>query len=91
MVSSIFNLGKNLIVTLTFDSFRILSSSENKDIEPIIKEYFNSKNIKVSIDYAGIIDIMDKINKNENYDAIWSSNSILLYMIEDSSKIKDSK
>lgn len=87
----IFNAGRKVIDVFTGDSFRILVSSENKDLEPIIKDYFSKENINVDIDYAGTIEIMDKLNNNENYDAIWASNSIWLYMLDDSYKVIDSK
>lgn len=83
--------GRKVIDVLTGDTFRILVSSENKDLEPIIKDYFNKENISVDIDYAGTIEIMDKLNNNENYDAIWASNSIWLYMLDDSYKVTNSK
>ncbi|MBQ9011648.1 MAG: VWA domain-containing protein [Bacilli bacterium] len=85
------NAGKNIINDITSDSFKILASSENKDIEKVITDYFKNKGQKVEIDYAGTIEIMDKLNSGENYDAIWASNSIWLYMLEDSSKITNSK
>ena len=91
LFSSMFNAGKGLLNDLTGNYFKILSSSENKDIEPVIKEYFNKKGIGVEIDYAGTIEIMDKMNNNENYNAIWASNSIWLYMLDDSSKVTSSK
>lgn len=73
-------------------SISIISSSENQDLEPIIKNYARNKGYDVEIEYAGTLDIMQKLNSGEKYDAVWSSNSIWLYML-DSSKVKttDSK
>ena len=90
-ISSALNAGKSVYDVFAGDTFKILSSTENKDIEPVIRKYFNDKKIKVSIDYAGTIEIMDKMNNNEDYNAIWASNSIWLYMLNDPSKIIDSK
>ena len=87
----IFSAGRSVIDVFTGDTFRLLVSSENKDLEPIIKEYFSKEKINVDIDYAGTIEIMDKLNNNESYDAIWASNSIWLYMLDDSYKVIDSK
>lgn len=89
--SSIFNAGKSVFDSLTGNYFKILVSSENKDIEPVIRKYFNDKGIRVKIDYAGTIEIMDKMNNNEDYNAIWASNSIWLYMLNDSYRVIDSK
>ena len=62
------------------DTFKIISSTENKDIENILQNYAKQNDINLQIDYAGTIEIMEKLNSGEKYDAVWSSNSILLYM-----------
>lgn len=72
-------------------TFNIISSSENKDIEEIIQNYAKNKEYKINIDYAGTLDIMQKLNNGEKYDAVWASNSIWLYMLEDNVKISNSK
>ena len=90
-VNLIIGAGKGVIKSFTGDSFKLLVSSENKDLEPVIKKYFSDNDIRVDIDYAGTIEIMDKLNNNEDYDAIWASNSIWLYMLDDSYKVIDSK
>ena len=74
------------------NNLNIISSSENKDLEQIIANYANTKGYKVNIEYAGSLDIMQKLNNGEQYDAVWLSNSIWMYML-DSSKVttKDSK
>lgn len=71
--------------------FKIISSSENKDLEDVILNFANENNIDVSIEYAGTLDIMEKLNNGEEYDAVWTSNSIWLYMLEDSVKISNSE
>ena len=71
--------------------FKIISSSENKDLENIINNFSNSKDIDVSIEYAGTLDIMEKLNSGEKYDAVWASNSIWLYMLDSSVKVSNSK
>ena len=79
------------VVTNDSKTFKILLSSENKDLENFIKNYFKKEKMKVKIDYAGTLDIMDKINNKEDYDAIWASNSIWLYMLESTSSVSNSK
>ena len=71
--------------------FKIISSSENKDLENIINNFSNNKDIDVSIEYAGTLDIMEKLNSGEKYDAVWASNSIWLYMLDSSVKVSNSK
>ena len=73
------------------NEFKVISSSENKDLEPIIQKYAKQNNINLEIEYAGTIDIMDRLNNNEEFDAVWTSNSIWLYMLNNSSKVKNSK
>lgn len=77
--------------TLSSHNFKIISSSENKDLESIIQKYAKENDINVNIEYAGTIDIMDKLNSGEKYDGVWTSNSIWLYMLNNSVKLKNSK
>lgn len=63
-------------------SFKIISSSENQDLDRYLKEYANQKDITLEIDYAGTLDIMEKLNSGEEYDAVWASNSMWVYMLE---------
>ena len=73
------------------NTFKIISSTENKDIEEIVQNYAKKNNINVSIDYAGTIEIMSKLNNGEKYDAVWCSNSIWLYMLDSKIKTSNSK
>ena len=72
------------------NAFNIIASTENKDLEDFIVNYAKSEGIDVNIEYSGTIDIMDKLNSGEKYDAVWTSNSIWLYML-DSNKVKTSE
>ena len=73
------------------DRLHIISSSENQDLEPIIQEYANKKGYNVNIEYAGTLDIMSKLNSGEQYDAVWLSNSIWMYMLDKNVKTSNSK
>lgn len=83
--------GKDIIKKNFNTTLNIISSSENEDLEPIIKQYISSKEYDVNIEYAGTLDIMEKLNSGEKYDAVWISNSIWLYMLDDSVKVSNSK
>ena len=83
--------GINSFISDDSSEFKIISSTENKDLEPVIRKYARDNNIDLDIEYAGTIDIMDKINGGEKFDAVWTSNSIWLYMLNNSSKVKNSK
>lgn len=86
VVNSIKNASNN-----SSKEFKIISSTENKDLEPVIQEYAKKNDIDLKIEYAGTIDIMDRLNNNEQFDAVWTSNSIWIYMLNNSSKVKNSK
>ena len=73
--------------------FKIIASSENLAIERILTNFAKKNNINLKIEYAGTIEIMDILNSNtKEYDAVWASNSIWLYMIDsDKVSISNSK
>ena len=58
--------------------FSLITTPDNKVLEDIIKKYLNSNNFDVNIIYADNLEIVDKLNSGEKYDAIWASNSIWL-------------
>lgn len=74
----------------TYDEsvFSIITTPENKVLENTIKEYAKNNNFDVKIVYADNLEIVEKINEGEKYDAIWASNSIWLDLID--SKVKTS-
>ncbi len=67
--------------TLDTREFNILISEENKDLETILTNYMSQKGYKYNIDYAGTLEIMNKLNESMQYDAIWAANSIWTYMV----------
>ena len=79
----------NVSKKISAETIRIISSTDNQNVENVITKYAEDKGIKVSIDYAGTLEIMEKLNSGEQYDAVWASNSMWLYML-DSSKAKTS-
>ena len=64
------------------NNFSIIVSSENEDLGKVLQEFAKSKNVNLDIEYAGTLDIMEKLNSGEEFDAVWASNSIWLYMLE---------
>ena len=69
--------------------FSLITTPENKVLEDIINKYARKSAIDIKITYADNLDIVDKLNSGEKYDAVWASNSIWLDMI-DSSKVSTS-
>ena len=93
-------LGDNILVNeaknnirdiFTKKTLNIIASQENEDLEEVIQNYAKTKNYDINIEYAGTLDVMEKLNSGENYDAVWVSNSIWLYMLDDNVKVSNSK
>ena len=73
-------------------AFKIISSQENEPLENIVKDYANKQGYDVEFEYAGTLDIIQKINDNSSeYDAIWISNSIWTYMFDKSVTVAETK
>ena len=63
----------------------ILSSYDNKIVMDDVIKYANDNKNKIVVNYMGDLDIIDELNHNaENYDAVWISNSMWLYMLDNS-------
>ncbi len=61
------------------EALKIVSGSENKELEPIIEEYAKENKQNIQIDYQGSLDIMRLIgDSNITYDAVWPASSIWL-------------
>ena len=70
----------------------ILSSNDNKDLENEIISYAKKEGFTANITYMGDLDIVDELNLNsEKYDAVWISNSMWFYMLNDSRITSESK
>lgn len=85
------NNKKNNTLFSKKDAFRIISSSENKDLENIIIEHAKNSGYNVEIEYDGTLNIIDRLNNGENFDSVWLSNSIWQYMLDSSVKVSNSK
>jgi len=55
-------------------AFHILAGSELKDIEPQVKAEAAKIGVPVRFDYAGTLDIIDRVNRGEAVDAVWVAN-----------------
>ena len=80
-------VSKNSLGTL-----KILSSYENSVVEDEIKDYAKSIDKKVEFVYMGDLDIVDELDRNsKEYDAVWISNSMWLYLLDNSYLTSNSK
>lgn len=62
--------------------FSLITTPENKELESLLEKFARKKSFEMSITYADNLEIVDRINAGEKYDAIWSSNSIWLDMLD---------
>ena len=90
--SSAFRAVSNATGWFKDNTFVILSSDSNSYFDDEILEFAKENKMKVKIEHAGDLEIVDLLNDNpEKYDAVWISNSIWLYMLDNSYLVTDSK
>ena len=62
-------------------TIRILSGSENEELETVIDECSQATGVEIEMDYKGSVDIMRELEGGaEEYDAVWPASSIWLSM-----------
>lgn len=58
-------------------AIRILSGSENKELEPILKDYAEQNHVRIEMTYEGSLDIMRDLQEETfSYDAVWPASSL---------------
>ena len=73
-------------------TFNIIASTSTEKMDNDLINYAKKNGIKVNIDHYGDLEIVDILNENNgNYDAVWISNSIWLYQLDNSNIVTDSK
>ena len=80
--------------TISYDDkvFRIIASTSTEKMDDVLIKYGKKKGIKVEIEHYGDLEIVDILNTNSKpYDAVWISNSLWLYMLDNSYLTTDSK
>lgn len=62
-------------------TIRILSGSENRELESVLKECSQKTKVNIDITYKGSVDIMRELQTGaENYDAVWPASSLWISM-----------
>ena len=65
--------------------FTIISSNANKFFEDDLMNFAKKEKINLKVEYYDDLEIIDKLNEeNNHYDAVWITNSIWLYMLDNS-------
>ena len=58
---------------------RIVSGSENSELEPILEEFASREHIRIEMTYQGSLDIMRLLGEKDiPYDAVWPASSLWL-------------
>ena len=74
------------------DTFKIIASTSTKKMDDELIKYGRKNHIKVEIEHYGDLEIVDILNADsKDYDAVWISNSLWLYMLDNTSLTTDSK
>lgn len=63
------------------NSFHILSNPDNQEFMNELIEYGDDNDIDIIVEYADDLESLDILETSQNYDAVWMSNSIWLYML----------
>ena len=68
---------------------RIISGSENEELEPILEEFAKQENVRIEMTYQGSLDIMRLLGEEEiPYDAVWPASSLWLTVGDTEHRIK---
>ena len=68
---------------------RIVSGSENAELEPILEKFAQKENIRIEMTYLGSLDIMRLLSEdNIPYDAVWPASSLWLTVGDTNHRVK---
>lgn len=74
------------------ETIRIVSGSENQELEHLIQTFVDQHQVNVVIDYLGSVDIMNMLQSgNVEYDAVWPANSMWVTMGDKNRLVKHMK
>ena len=91
-INSVFKPYGEKTVVRNDKTFRILASPSTEKMDEKIIKYGKKNGIKFEIVHQGDLEIVDTLNNNSKpYDAVWISNSLWLYMLNNSYLTTDSK
>lgn len=73
-------------------TLRILSGSENRELEEILDDFAREEKINISIEYQGSLDIMRALESGTtDYDAVWPASSMWISAGDTSHRVKHSQ
>ena len=78
--------------TFEKETIRILSGSENKELEDILSKCAKEKRVGIEITYKGSVDIMNELkNGASDYDAVWPASGMWISLGDKNHIIKHDK
>ena len=81
--------GSSTVIGSGSSVLRIVSGSENRELEPILEEFARKENVKLVMTYEGSIDIMRTLEQDEiPYDAVWPASSLWITMGDEKHRVK---
>lgn len=70
-------------------TLNIVSGSENKSLEPLVKAFGRKHGFYINIHYKGSVEIMVALGQEEfDYDAVWPANSLWISMGDTNQRVK---
>ena len=70
-------------------SLRIVSGSENQELEPILEDFAKTEGVRIEMSYQGSLDIMRALEEDSfSYDAVWPASSLWLDVADTSLNLK---
>jgi Ca-activated chloride channel family protein len=73
-------------------TLRVLSGSENKELEDILDDFAKEKKINIAMYYKGSLDIMRALQADQiDYDAVWPANSMWITAGDVNHLVKDTQ
>lgn len=71
------------------ETLRIVSGSENRELEPLIEEFSRKNKVSIEMSYMGSIDIMRQLEGDAaDFDAVWPASSIWISMGDKEFRVK---
>lgn len=92
MLLAMMMLFPNTAMAAKSKGFRLLTTPENELLVKYVEDYCRQSSVDLSVTYMGDIDAINELSINsDRYDAVWLSNSMRLYRLDQSVSITDSK
>ena len=84
--------GKDTVLGSSRKVLRIVSGSENSQLEPLLQEFADREHIQIEMTYKGSLDIMRLLEDEEiPYDAVWPASSLWISTGDTKHRVKHAK